>query len=80
MGMINLPIRKGCPKLRCFSALSVRGHNLSSLPGRSGRRWFDLKSAGPAPPARRIEVSSGVFGQEGYGSLRHASSVDWFIA
>jgi hypothetical protein len=38
------------------------------------------KRAGPAPPARRTGVSSGVFGQEGYGPLRHASSVDWFIA
>jgi len=34
------------------------------------------KRAGPVPPARRTGVSSGVFGQEGYGPLRHASSVD----
>jgi len=38
------------------------------------------ESAGPAPPARRTGVSPGVLGQNGYGSLRHASSVDWFIA
>lgn len=36
-------------------------------------------SAGPAPPVRRTGVSSGVLEQNGYGSLRHASSVDRFI-
>jgi len=36
--------------------------------------------AGPAPPARRTGVASGVLGQDGYGSLRHASPVDWFVA
>src|SRR5665811_2220146 len=34
------------------------------------------ESAGPASPVRRTGVSSGVLGQNGCGSLRHASSVD----
>ena len=38
------------------------------------------QSAGPAPSIRRTESLPGVFGQNGYGSLRHASLVNWFIA
>jgi len=36
--MINLPIRKGWPKLLCFAVLAARDHNLPSHPGWSGRR------------------------------------------
>jgi hypothetical protein len=60
------------PNRRGFFNLS--GHIRETL------EFVRPESAGPAPRARRTGVSSGVLGQLGYGSLRHASSVDWFVA
>jgi hypothetical protein len=57
--------------------------NIQSAQGSGSKRANvarDSESAGPAPPIRRTEVSSGVLGQNGYGPFRHVSSANWFMA
>jgi hypothetical protein len=55
-------------------------YSLDSLEWSERMECLRSENAGPAPSIRRAGVSSGVVEWVGYGSLRHVSSVDRFIA